>query len=89
MSRKTKFLSTALVAVAVVATVAVARTIHTQAPPAEHARAAPAERATTGSGTLGGAAASQMTPAQVRGIFACGPATPLTECYTMETLLPQ
>lgn len=78
MSAKTKFFSTALAVVAVIATVAVARTLHTPNPtPVRETvgRAAPAPRA--------------LMPAQIHGIVGCGPAAPGLDCDEVEQLLPQ
>lgn len=79
MARKTKYLSAALAAVAVVATVAVARTIHSHA--------VSTERATVGSGVMSAAPEPTM-PGELHGIVACGFATGL-DCDQVEQLLPE
>jgi len=78
MSARTKYLSTALAVVAVIATVAVARTLHTPKPmPVRETvgRAAPAPR--------------PLVSAQIHGIVGCGPAAPGLDCDEVEQLLPQ
>jgi hypothetical protein len=77
MSARTKYLSTALAVVAVIATVAVARTLHTPTAPA---------RETVGSAAL---APRALMPARIHGIVGCGPAAPGLDCDEVEQLLPQ
>lgn len=77
MSARTKYLSAALAVVAVIATVAVARTLRPDNPaPARETvgSAAPAPRA--------------LTPAQLHGIVGCG-GSPGLDCDEVEQLLPQ
>lgn len=76
MSARTKYLSAALAVVAVIATVAVARTLHAPNAPARETvgSAAPAPRA--------------LTPAQLHGIVGCG-GSPGLDCDEVEQLLPQ
>ena len=78
IARKTKFLSAAVVAVALIASVAVARTVQTHA-------AADAQ-ATTGSVT--GASAGPMTAAPMPRHFRC-PYTNAADCEKLETWLPE
>jgi hypothetical protein len=76
ISRKMKFLSAAVAVAALVATVAVARTVHTHAVPANHAS----------NGNVG-TAPDQTTPPRRHGIIVCGMAID-SDCEKIETLLP-
>jgi uncharacterized protein YqgC (DUF456 family) len=78
IARKTKYFSAAVVAVALIASVAVARTVHT--------RAAADAQATTGSVT--GASAGPMTAAPSHGNFAC-PLVNAADCEKLETWQPE
>jgi len=78
MSARTKFVSTALAVVAVIATVAVARTLHAPTAPA---------RETVGIGSAAPAARAP-TSAQINGIVGCGGSLGL-DCDEVEQLLPQ
>jgi hypothetical protein len=75
ISRKIKFFSAA--AAALIATVAVARTVHMHvAPPDAHA-----------SGKVTGTTCSQITPPHRHGIIVCGMALD-SDCEKLEMLLP-
>jgi hypothetical protein len=76
ISRKMKLLSAAVAVAALVATVAVARTVHTHAVPANHAS----------NGNVG-TAPDQTTPLRRHGIIVCGMAID-SDCEKIETLLP-
>jgi hypothetical protein len=78
ISRKMKFLSAAVGLVALIATVAVARTVHTHAVPAD-ARAM--------NGKVTATAPAQATPSRRHGNIVCGMALDL-DCEKLETLLP-
>jgi hypothetical protein len=78
ISRKAKFFSTAAAAVALIATVAVARTVHTHTA-ANHAHIS--------AGKVTSAPAAQTTPAPY-GAIACGMALD-ADCEKLETLLPK
>jgi len=78
ISRTTKFLSAAAVAAALIATVAVGRTVQT------HAVAAGAH---TTHGSAINAAPGQITPFRRHGILAC-PLANETDCEKLEMLLP-
>jgi hypothetical protein len=75
-SRTVKFLSVAVTAAALIATVAVARTVHT------HAALTHASRDSAGATT------GQMTPAPLHGIIACGMMN-YSDCEKIEMLLPR
>jgi hypothetical protein len=75
ISRKMSFLSAAVAVAALIATVAVARTVHTHAVPANHA---------SSSKVIGTAPA---TPPRRHGIIVCGMAID-SDCEKIETLLP-
>ncbi|MGB6416861.1 MAG: hypothetical protein WBF50_09715 [Pseudolabrys sp.] len=80
ITRKTKFLSAAAAALALVATVSVARTVHTHTVPTDPAQV------TTGK-VIGTAPAQTTTPAPRHGIIVCGMALD-SDCEKIETLLP-
>ena len=75
LSRKTKFLSAAVGVVALIATVAVARTVHT------HAISTDQPRVSTDK--VIGTAPAQTTPARRHGIIACGMAID-SDCEKIE-----
>jgi len=77
ISRKAKFFSTAAAAVALIATVAVAHTVHTHTV-ANHAHIS--------AGKVTSAPPAQTTPAP-HGAIACGMALD-ADCEKLETLLP-
>ncbi|MGC2827544.1 MAG: hypothetical protein WA322_25505 [Pseudolabrys sp.] len=77
ISRKMKFLSAAVAVAALIATVAVARTVQTHAVPANHAS----------SSKVIGTAPDQATPPRRHGIIVCGMAID-SDCEKIETLLP-
>lgn len=79
INRKTKFLSAAVAALALLATVSVARTVHTHA--------VPSDRAQMTTGKVIGTAPAQTTPAPRRGMVVCGMALD-SDCEKIETLLP-
>ena len=78
MSGTMKILSAALVAAALVATVAVARTVHTRAAAGDH----PSISSTVG------AAARPMAPLARHGIVAC-PTANMADCEKIEMSLPE
>jgi len=78
ISHKAKFFSAAAAAVALIATVAVAHTVHTHT--------APANQAHTSAGKVTSAPSAQTTPAPY-GAIACGMALD-ADCEKLETLLP-
>ena len=78
MSRKIRLLSAAAGIAALLATVAVARTVHTHGVPANNPVTA---------GKVIGAAPAQTTPARRHGIIVCGMALD-ADCEKIETLLP-
>jgi hypothetical protein len=80
LARKAKFLSAAAAALALVATVSVARTVHTHTIPTDPAHV------TTGK-VIGTAPAQTTTPAPRHGIIACGMALD-ADCEKIESLLP-
>ena len=80
IARKAKFLSVAAAALALVATVSVARTVHT------HTVATDQTHVTTGK-VIGTAPTQTATPAPRRGIIVCGMALD-SDCEKIETLLP-
>jgi hypothetical protein len=80
ITRKAKFLSAAAAAFALVATVSVARTVHTHTVPTDPAQV------TTGK-VIGTAPAQTTTPAPRHGIIVCGMALD-SDCEKIETLLP-
>ena len=80
ITRKAKFLSAAAAALALVATVSVARTVHTHAVPTDPAHV------TTGK-VIGTAPTQTTTHAPRRGIIVCGMALD-ADCEKIETLLP-
>jgi len=79
ISRKMKFLSAAACVLALIATVAVARTVHTHALSADHPRVS--------SGKVIGSVPAQTTPPRRHGIIVCGMAID-SDCEKIETLLP-
>jgi hypothetical protein len=80
ITRKAKFLSAAAAVLALVATVSVARTLHTHAVPTDQTHV------TTGK-VIGTAPTQTTTPAPRRGIIVCGMALD-SDCEKIETLLP-
>jgi hypothetical protein len=80
ITRKAKFLSAAAAALALVATVSVARTVHTHTVPTDPAHV-------TAGKVIGTAPTQTTTPAPRRGIIACGMALD-SDCEKIETLLP-
>jgi len=80
ISRKIKVFSTAAAAVALVATLAIARTVHTPMASAEHASAS--------HGKVIGTDPSLNKGSHLHGIITCGPATSAQECDRLEMLLP-
>jgi len=79
ISRKMKFLSAVVGVAALIATVAVARTVHTHAVPADQAHAS--------SGKVIDTVPSQTAPARRHGVIVCGMAID-SDCEKIETLLP-
>jgi methionine-rich copper-binding protein CopC len=77
ISRKMTFLSAAVAVAALIATVAVAHTVHTHAVPANQAS----------SGKVIGTAPDQATPPRRHGIIVCSMAID-SDCEKIETLLP-
>ena len=77
ISRKMTFLSAAVAAAALIATMAVARTVHTHAVPASQAS----------SSKVIGTASDQATPPRRHGTIVCGMAID-SDCEKIETLLP-
>jgi hypothetical protein len=80
ISRKITVLSTAVAAVALVATLALARTVHTPMASAEHASAP--------QGKVIGTVPGQSNGSHLHGIITCGPTTSAQECDRLEMLLP-
>ena len=80
ISRKITVFSTAAAAVALVATLALARTVHTPMVSAEHASAS--------HGKVTGTAPSQSNGSHLHGIITCGPTTSAQECDRLQMLLP-
>ncbi len=78
MSRKIRLLSAAAGIAALLATVAVARTVHTNGVRANNP---------VSTGKVIGTAPSQATPARRHGIIVCGMALD-ADCEKIETLLP-
>jgi predicted lysophospholipase L1 biosynthesis ABC-type transport system permease subunit len=78
ISRTTKFLSTTAITAALIATVAVARTVHTRTTAAD---ARPAHTCAMG------AAPGGMTRPALNGFLACGKMS-YFDCEKIETLLP-
>ena len=77
-TQKTKFLSAAVIAAALIATVAVARTVHTHV---AAAGGAPAQHSAMG------ASSKVMAHSPLRGSMACGTMSYL-DCQQLEQLLP-
>ncbi|HEY6861467.1 MAG TPA: hypothetical protein VI358_16990 [Pseudolabrys sp.] len=77
ISYKMKFLSAAVAVAALVATVAVARTVHTHAVPTNQASRS----------KVIGTAPDQATPPRRHGLIVCGMAID-SDCEKIETLLP-
>jgi len=75
-SRKMKILSATVGAVALIATVAVAHTVHTHMPPAGQVHA---------SKTV---VPGDIAPSQRHGIITCGAATSASDCERLEMMLP-
>jgi hypothetical protein len=73
ISRKTKLLSTAIAAVALIATVAVASTVHT--------------RMQASNGDVVGAVPGQFAAFPQHGVVACG-MTSRSDCETIKMMLP-
>jgi predicted lysophospholipase L1 biosynthesis ABC-type transport system permease subunit len=78
ISRKAKFLSVVASLAVLIATVAVARNVHTHLAPAG---------AQVSSGKVTGAAPSQTTTPRQHGIIVCGMALD-SDCEKLETLMP-
>jgi hypothetical protein len=79
ISRKMKFLSAAAAAIALIATVSVARTVHTHAVSADQSHVS--------SGKVTGQAPAQAMPTLRHGIIVCGMAID-SDCEKLETQLP-
>jgi PhoPQ-activated pathogenicity-related protein len=79
-SRKIRALSVAVAAVALVTTLAVARTVHTPS--------APTDQATNSQGKVTGTAPAQSKGSHLHGIITCGTATSAQDCEKLEMLLP-
>jgi hypothetical protein len=93
ISHKTTYLSAAVGALALVATVAAARTVHPQPstdtrPTTEYTQGTSHTRATTGSGSVD-AAPWQIAPLQLHGILGCDATKPGLDCGKVERLLPE
>ncbi len=82
ISGKPRFLSAAVLAVALLATVAVARTVHTHAAPADQATNSSTIGAEPGHADLG-----QIAPARQHRTIAC-PLANESDCQRIEMLLP-
>ena len=78
ISRKTKLLSAAVIVVALVATVAVARTVHTHTAPADQVRA----------GKVIGTVPDEAVPYPRHGIIVCGSVATAADCEKIEMMLP-
>jgi len=78
-SNKTKFLSAAATAAVLIATVAVAHTVHSHT--------APADQAHVTTGKVVGTPPAQTAPVQPHGAIVCGMALD-SDCEKLETLLP-
>jgi hypothetical protein len=78
-SNKTKFLSAAATAAVLIATVAVAHTLHIHTVPADQAHIT--------TGKVVGTPPPQTTPTPPHGVIACGMALD-SDCEKLETLLP-
>jgi hypothetical protein len=78
-SNKTKFLSAAATAAVLIATVAVAHTVHSHTGPADQAHVT--------TGKVIGTPPAQTTPVQPHGAIVCGMALD-SDCEKLETLLP-
>jgi hypothetical protein len=90
MSHKKIQLSAALIAAALLATAAGARTLHPQAttgapPAAEPTQTTQPARATTGSASVD--TPMQEAPPQLRGVITCSVAGPGPDCAKLEQLL--
>jgi hypothetical protein len=79
ITRKTKFFSAAGAAVALIATVAVAHTVHTHTVPTDEAHIS--------TGKVIATPPAQTTPAPPHGAIVCGMALD-SDCEKLETLLP-
>jgi hypothetical protein len=79
LSNKPKFLSAAAAVAVLIATVAVARTVHTHTVPADQAHVT--------TGKIVGTPPAQTTPTPPHGVIACGMALD-SDCEKLETLLP-
>jgi len=79
-SRKIRAFSAAAAVVALVTTLAVARTAHTPA--------APADQATNSHGKVTGTAPAPSQGSHLHGIITCGTATSAQDCERLEMLLP-
>ena len=77
-SRKTRFFSAAVIAAALIATVAIARTVHTRA---ATAGAQPSH------GSAIGAAPGEMARSPLHGSIACGTMS-FADCEQLEQMLP-
>ena len=78
ISRKTKLLSAAVIAVALVATVAVARTVHTHTSPPDQIHA----------GKVIGTLPNEAAPYPRHGIIVCGGVATAADCEKIEMMLP-
>jgi hypothetical protein len=78
-SNKTKFLSAAATAAVLLATVAVAHTVHN--------RTAPADQPQITTGKVVNTPSAQTAPAPSHGVIVCGMALD-SDCEKLETLLP-
>jgi hypothetical protein len=80
ISRKMKLLSATVAAVALIATLALARTVHMQA--------GPAHQASGSNGKVIGASPGQNIPFQQHGIMACGTDITVSDCEKLKMMLP-
>jgi len=80
ISRKIRAFSVAAAAVALVTTLAVARTVHTPTTSGEHASAS--------HGKVTGTAPSQGNGSHLHGIITCGATASAQDCERLEMLLP-
>lgn len=80
ISRKPKFLSAAVGVAALIATVAVARTVHMHTGPADPTHIS--------AGRAIGANPDQVVPSHRNGILVCGMVTSASDCEKIEMLLP-
>jgi hypothetical protein len=80
ISRKTKAFSVVAAAVALVTTLAVARTVHTPS--------GPTDQATNSHRKVTGTTPAQSNGSHLHGIITCGTATSAQDCEKLEMLLP-